>query len=140
MATVRLAAVTDAPVDVAAVTALVADDRAGAVVAFQGVVRDHDGGRAVASLDYTAHPTAAATLAEVAAAVAAEHPVHALAVVHRLGSLTIGDVALLAVVAASHRAEAFACVAALVDRVKQEVPVWKHQHLADGTSEWSGCP
>ncbi|MFM7598454.1 MAG: molybdenum cofactor biosynthesis protein MoaE, partial [Actinomycetota bacterium] len=78
-------------------------------------------------------------LAEVAADVAARYDVIALAVVHRVGPLAIGDCALAAAVSAAHRGEAFAACTALVDEVKARIPVWKHQHFDDGTDEWVNC-
>ena len=129
----------EATIDVTEHEALVSHRAAGAVVSFSGVVRDHDGGRSVTRLEYSAHPTAAATLAEVAAEVAATNPgVRAIAVSHRVGALQIGDAALVAAVSADHRGVAFAACASLVDTVKERLPVWKHQHFADGTDEWVG--
>ena len=116
---------------------LVAHRGAGAVVGFAGVVRDHDGGREVLRLEYSAHPTAAETLfetlAEVAASVAG---VRSLAASHRVGALAVGDAALVVAVAADHRQAAFQTCALLVDAVKERLPVWKHQFFADGTDEW----
>jgi molybdopterin synthase catalytic subunit len=109
----------------------------GAVVGFQGVVRDHDDGRGVTLLEYQAHPDAERFLHECCAAVA-ERTGLAVAAVHRVGPLAVGDLALLAVVAAPHRAEAFAACAELVERIKAEVPIWKRQHFAEGISEWVG--
>lgn len=138
----RIAAahVTDEPLDVAAIVALTDDPRAGATVTFTGVVRDHDGGRGVIGIEYTAHPSATDVLAGIADEFAETEGVHALAVVHRVGSLGVGDVALAAVVAASHRQEAFAVASGLVERVKQALPVWKRQLFTDGTAEWSNLP
>lgn len=117
--------------------ALVANASAGAVVSFAGVVRDHDGGRSVLRLEYSAHPSAPQTLAEVAAEIAADADgVRAIAVSHRIGALEIGDAALVAAVAADHRAAAFQTCARLVDIVKERLPVWKHQFFADGSDEW----
>jgi molybdopterin synthase catalytic subunit len=136
-AVVRRAAVGTEPLDVAEHAALVDDAAAGAVVTFAGVVRDHDGGRAVLGLEYSAHPTAAAVVAEVAAAVAARSAgVRAVAISHRVGALSVGEVALACAVAAEHRRAAFETCAALVDEVKKSLPVWKHQLFADGTDEW----
>jgi molybdopterin synthase catalytic subunit len=115
---------------------LVAHPAAGAVVSFAGVVRDHDGGRGVARLVYEAHPSAESVLAEVAAEIAKDPAVYGVAVSHRVGELTVGDVALAAAVATAHRGEAFAICARLVDTVKARLPVWKHQHFSDGTDEW----
>jgi molybdopterin synthase catalytic subunit len=116
---------------------LVANEAAGAVVGFAGVVRNHDGGREVLRLDYSAHPQAEHILFEVLAEVAAEAAgVRAVAASHRIGTLAIGDAALVAAVSAEHRAAAFSTCARLVDAVKERLPVWKHQFFADGTDEW----
>jgi molybdopterin synthase catalytic subunit len=131
------AAVGEEPLDVAEHAALVDHAGAGAVVTFAGVVRDHDGGRAVTGLTYSAHPSAATIVAEVAADVAARaEGVRAIAVSHRIGPLAIGDVALACAVAADHRREAFVTCADLVDEIKRVLPVWKHQAFADGSDEW----
>ena len=118
----------------------VADPRAGAVVSFAGVVRDHDHGRSVTVLEYEAHPSAEQVLREVAAEIAADPAVYAVAVSHRVGKLAIGDVALAAAVATAHRADAFAACARLVDEVKARLPVWKRQVFTDGTDEWVNMP
>lgn len=131
------AAVGEQPLDVDEHARLVEHDAAGAVVTFAGVVRDHDGGRPVTGLEYSAHPTAASVVADVAADVAARTPgVRAIAVSHRVGPLDIGDVALACAVAAEHRREAFTVCAELVDEVKARLPVWKHQRFTDGSDEW----
>lgn len=114
----------------------VASDTAGAVVTFAGVVRNHDDGRGVLSLEYSKHPSADAVIGAVAASIAAEFPDVRLAVAHRVGALDIGDVALAVACASAHRADAFAACARLVDEVKALVPIWKKQHFADGTTEW----
>lgn len=138
---VALAQVTELPLSVEAHSALVTDPAAGAVVTFGGVVRDHDGGRTVRELFYEGHPSAPDVLARVVADVAGRREgVRAVAVSHRLGALEIGDVALACAVSADHRAEAFATCAELVDEVKARLPVWKHQHFADGTDEWVNSP
>lgn len=132
-----LALVVETPIDRASLEREVLTDRDGALVVFEGVIRDHDHDDAVASLDYQAHPDAARFLAEVCAEVAASTGLR-VAAAHRIGHLEVGDVALVAVVAAPHRAEAFAACARLVDEIKSRVPIWKRQHLADGPSEWVG--
>lgn len=137
MTAVVRATLTDQSIDTTEHENLVAHQAAGAVVSFAGVVRDHDGGRHVTRLDYSAHPSAEQTLADVVAEVAAESQgVRAIAVSHRVGTLHIGDAALVAAVAADHRGAAFETCARLVDRVKESLPVWKHQFFADGTEEW----
>ncbi len=103
-------------------------------------MRDHDGGRRVTRLAYEAHPSAGEVLAGIAAEFEADEAITAVAVSHRVGELHVGDVALIASVAAAHRAEAFTACARLVDAVKARLPVWKHQFFADGTDEWVNCP
>jgi molybdopterin synthase catalytic subunit len=132
---VALASVTDQVIDAAAVEAAVLSRTDGALVTFRGVIRDHDSGHAVTRLDYSAHPDAAAFLLATCERVSGELVV---AAVHRVGTLHVGDVALVAAVAAPNRAEAFATCAALIDAIKAEVPIWKRQHSPDGTTEWVG--
>jgi molybdenum cofactor synthesis domain-containing protein len=120
---------------------LVEDDAAGAVVTFAGVVRDHDGGKGVRDLTYEGHPSAGQVIADVVVDLSARWTgVRAVAVSHRLGPLTIGDVALACAVAAEHRGQAFSACSELVDEVKARLPVWKHQHFTDGTDEWVNSP
>ena len=139
-AVVAIAAVGDEPLDLASHEAAVADPRGGAVVSFQGVVRDHDHGRTVTLLEYEGHPTAVDVLRAVADEIAADPAVFAVAVSHRVGVLKIGDVALVAAVSTAHRAAAFAACARLVDEAKARLPIWKRQVFADGTDEWVNCP
>ncbi|MDT5038850.1 MAG: hypothetical protein QOE03_4035 [Micromonosporaceae bacterium] len=132
--------VTTEPLDLAAHEVWVSRAAAGAVVSFAGVVRDHDEGRGVVELEYEGHPSASRILAEVAAEIAADPAVHAVAVSHRIGRLEIGDVALAAAVSTAHRGAAFAACARLVDEVKARLPIWKRQVFADGSEEWVNCP
>lgn len=131
------ASISSQPLDAAAIEALVLSAQHGALVTFRGIVRDHDHGLSVTALDYQAHPDAVAFLEECCALVAAETGLP-VAAAHRVGSLVVGDTALVAAVAAPHRAEAFAACERLVDLIKQRVPIWKRQHLADGATEWVG--
>ncbi|WP_328448256.1 molybdenum cofactor biosynthesis protein MoaE [Amycolatopsis sp. NBC_00438] len=138
---VARAQVTSEPVSVEEHARLVEDDAAGAVVTFAGVVRDHDGGKGVRDLTYEGHPSASQVIADVVADLSARWTgVRAVAVSHRIGALTIGDVALAIAVAAEHRGQAFTACAELVDEVKARLPVWKHQHFTDGTDEWVNSP
>lgn len=139
MPEIRLVDVTEQPIDPGVVERLVADSTAGAIVMFAGNVRDNDHGRAVATLTYEGHPTAAAVLKDVAQEIAAAFDVVALAVVHRVGPIPIGEAALVAAVSARHRGEAFAACSALIDRTKELLPVWKHQVFTDGSDEWVNC-
>lgn len=131
--------VVETPISTAALEPDVLTDTCGAVVSFSGVIRDHDGGRGVTRLLYESHPLAAEQIAEVAAGIAARHPEVRLSVVHRVGELAIGDVALAAVVASAHRRDSFLACAELIDEVKASVAIWKHQHFTDGTDEWVGA-
>ncbi len=137
---VTRAEISDAELDLAAHERAVADPRAGAVVTFLGVVRDHDHGRGVTLLEYEGHPSAAAVLREVAAEIAAAPDVYAVAISHRVGVLKIGDVALVAAVSTAHRAAAFAACARPVDEAKARLPIWKRQVFTDGAEEWVNCP
>lgn len=134
------------PISVDQAIAAVESDTAGAVVSFSGVVRNHDGGKPVDRLSYSAHPTAHQVMADVVAGLVAEHaaagteskPVRIWAA-HRTGMLEIGDPALVCAVSAAHRGQAFAVCAELVDRIKEQVPIWKEQFFSDGTVEWVGA-
>ncbi len=137
-AEVVLAAISAEPLSVDAVLAAVRDPRAGAAVVFVGVVRDHDHGRGVTVLEYSAHPAAQDAATALAAELAERGEAVRIAVVHRVGTLAVGDLAVVAAVSAEHRAEAFAVCRELIDRFKAEVPVWKHQHFTDGGDEWVG--
>ncbi len=137
MAEASFADITEHPIDRDALETFVRSDADGALVVFEGVIRDHDHGAAVTSLEYSAHPDAERFLADLCAELAAETGLR-VAASHRIGTLVVGDVALVAAVAAPHRAEAFAACALLVDRLKQGVPIWKRQHLVDGVTEWVG--
>lgn len=131
------ARITDRSIDEAAVRAAVEAPECGAVVMFHGIVRDRDGGRGVIALDYRAHPDAERFIAECVASESAASGLR-LAAVHRVGELRIGDAALVAAASAPHRAEAFAAIERLVERIKHEVPIWKRQHFVDGVTEWVG--
>jgi molybdopterin synthase catalytic subunit len=137
---VRLAAIQDTPLSVDEVVGSLDDDGAGGLVVFVGRVRDHDGGKSVTGLSYSAHPSALARLEEVCGKVAADHDVRGVAAVHRVGDLAIGDLAVVVATTAGHRGSAFEASRALIDTLKAEVPIWKHQWFGDGTEEWVGAP
>lgn len=136
----RLIAVRDTPLSVDEVFAAVGDPAAGGVALFVGTVRSQDGGRGVTGLGYSAHPVALDELRAVAEEVAGEHPVLALAAVHRVGDLAVGDLAVVVGVSCPHRGDAFEACRALIDRLKERVPIWKHQTFTDGEQEWVGLP
>lgn len=125
------------PIDTGAIEDFVMDAGSGALVTFRGIVRNHDHGLTVSALEYSAHPDATRFLVECCETIAAETGLR-VAAVHRIGSLAVGDVALVAAVAAAHRGQAFAACERLVDLIKLTVPIWKRQHLADGATEWVG--
>ncbi len=137
---IRRLEITDVPIDVGAVYDAVSDRHAGGIALFVGTVRDHDHGKDVNGLDYSAHPTAAAVLREVVEKVVAAHDVRAIAAVHRVGRLAIGDLAVVVAVSCDHRGDAFAACRVLIDDLKATVPIWKHQVFSDGTEEWVGTP
>ena len=139
-ARVARAGVIREPVSIPELAAAVQDRAAGAVVTFEGVVRDHDRGREVTAIAYSAHPSADEVIARIAREAAEWPGLRAVAVVHRIGELGVGDTALGVAVSADHRAPAFEAVRDIVEEVKKRLPVWKHQLFADGTREWSGCP
>ena len=128
------------PLSVEEVLAAVDDPTAGGVVSFTGLVRASDGGRTVTSLEYSAHPSALELMTSVVAAVAASLPVVKVAAVHRVGMLEIGDVAVVVAASAAHRHQAFEAARRLIDDIKAQVPIWKHQLFTDGTEEWVGTP
>ena len=137
---VKLVALRETPLDVVEVIAALDDDASGGLTLFVGRVRDHDKGLGVVGLDYSAHPTALEVFRDVCARVAAEYDVMGLAAVHRTGSLDIGDIAVVVATASAHRGTSFDASRALIDTLKKEVPIWKHQRFADGTDEWVGTP
>lgn len=132
-----LAVVTSDEIDVRTVQEAVESPHSGAVVVFHGVVRNHDEGQDIQSLDYRAHPDAERILAECCQSVSEETGL-AVAAIHRIGHLEVGDVALAAAASAAHRREAFDACELLVERIKSTVPIWKRQFFTDGHSEWVG--
>jgi len=137
---VREASIGEAPISVDRLLARGQDPTVGGGPLFVGVVRDHDEGQDVTSLDYTAHPSAEAALAACAERTAAAHDVVALAVQHRVGHLEVGDLAVVVAAGAVHRAEALAACHQLIDDLKVEVPIWKEQSFTTGDAEWVGLP
>ena len=137
---VRLVGLREEALDVDEVLAALDDDASGGLALFVGRVRDHDGGRGVVALDYSAHPTALDRMREVCERVAGRYDVHGVAAVHRVGALRIGDAAVVVAASAAHRGTAFDASRDLVDTLKAEVPIWKHQRFTDGDEEWVGTP
>ncbi|AIY16915.2 Molybdenum cofactor biosynthesis protein MoaE [Pimelobacter simplex] len=136
----RLVAISDQPLSVSEVLDSLDDPAAGGLVLFVGRVRDHDQGQGVTGLSYSAHPSALDRLRAVCEQVADDHDVTALAAVHRVGDLDIGDLAVVVATTAGHRGSSFEASRALIDTLKAEVPIWKHQRFSDGSDEWVGSP
>ena len=133
------AVVTDAPVHIQELSKLVANPHSGAVVTFCGDVRDHDGGKEVASLLYEVHPSAPEQIKIITQSVIGRFEIEKVAVAHRYGQIPIGETAFAVAVSAAHRQAAFDACAAIVDEVKAKLPIWKHQKFTDGSDEWVNC-
>jgi molybdopterin synthase catalytic subunit/molybdopterin converting factor small subunit len=117
--------------------AAVADPTAGATASFLGVVRNHHQGQAIQRLEYEAHPTLAeAEMRRVLEVLASEFQGVRIAAAHRVGSLEVGDVAVVVAVSSAHRAEAFDVCRIAIDRIKETVPIWKKEWGVDETSTW----
>lgn len=129
--------VTTEPLSVQQVNDLVKQPTDGAVVTFDGIVRNNFDGRPVEYLEYEAYAIMAEKkLAEVGAEVQQKFAIGAIAMVHRIGRLEIGESSIVIAVAAPHRHAAFEACAYAMDRVKAEVPVWKKEFFADGADHW----
>jgi molybdopterin synthase catalytic subunit len=129
--------VTTEPLSVQEISDLVKRSTDGAVVTFDGIVRDNFGGRTVCFLEYEAYAEMAEKkMAEIGEEVRQKFPVGEIAMVHRLGRLEIGESSIVIAVAAPHRHAAFEACAYAIDRVKEEVPVWKKEFFADGSAHW----
>ena len=129
---------TDHPIDAAALVARVMRPSDGAYVLFEGVVRNHHEGKAVESIFYDCYrPMAEKEIDRIVAETRAHYPDTALAVVHRLGHLVVGDSSIAIVASSPHRAEAFEACRMLIDRIKETVPIWKKERGPDG-EEWVG--
>ena len=130
-----LAAVTREPLDIQALTRVVAEGATGdgAVTAFTGLVRDHNQGRTVRFLEYEAYePLALRALGRILDEAREAWPGVRVGVHHRVGRLEIGETSIIIVAASAHRAQAFAACRYAIERVKQIVPIWKHEHFEGG--------
>ncbi len=112
----------------------------GALVSFFGIVRNHHEGRSVLKLHYECYQAMAdKQIQKIKDRVEQRWELHQIKILHRVGTLQIGEIAIAALVWSSHRAEAFAACSALVDWIKQEAPIWKKEYYTDGTSQWVLC-
>lgn len=127
------------PIDAAGVAASVSRAHAGAVVTFHGVTRDHNDGRRVTRLEYEAYPSMAlAEMRKIGASACERWPIAAIAMVHRIGVVPVGEASVVIAVSAAHRAPAFEACHFAIDRLKQVVPIWKKEHF-DGGEVWIGA-
>jgi len=130
------ALVTKHSISVDSLTDSIKTNQAGAVASFSGDVRDNDADKSVTSLTYEVHPSAQSVIEEITHRIAAKHDLLGVAVAHRYGEIAIGETAFAVVVSAVHRGPAFAACEEIVSTVKEELPIWKYQVFADGTTEW----
>jgi len=128
--------VTDKAISAAELAKLVSSNKSGAIVSFSGDVRNHDGGKDVSTLTYEIHPSAEKVLKEIVSEVSSRFAVNDVAVAHRYGDIAIGECAFAVAVSADHREAAFDACSALVNTVKEKLPIWKHQVFADGSDQW----
>ena len=128
--------VTDKVISAAHLATLVQSKKSGAVVTFSGDVRNHDGDKDVSTLTYEIHPSAQDVLKSIVSEVSARFAINDVAVAHRYGDIAIGECAFAVAVSADHREAAFEACSALVDTVKEKLPIWKHQLFADGSNQW----
>jgi molybdopterin synthase catalytic subunit len=129
----RPTGITSDPLDVGALARLVEAPGIGAVVTFLGIVRDHNQGRRVEHLVYEAYePLAERSLARIVAEVRDEWPSVTLALHHRIGRLDIGEASVAIAAGSAHRADGFAACRYAIERVKQIVPIWKHEYFQGG--------
>lgn len=128
--------ITNTAISAHALAVEVADQSAGATVTFSGDVRNHDKSRQVLTLTYEVHPTAENVIQMIANEVSVKYKVIKVSLAHRYGAIPIGETAFAVAVSAEHREAAFDCCRELVERVKSDLPIWKFQEFADGTTEW----
>ena len=126
-------ALTREPIDTAALRARLLASHDGALVVFEGVVRDHSGGRRTRYLDYECYQEMAIkVMARLGAEIAASHEISRIAMVHRLGRMEIGEASVVIMAAAPHRRPAFEAALEAINRLKKTVPVWKKEYFEDG--------
>ncbi len=129
--------ITESPIDHAALTERVRSHQAGAVCTFLGTVREMTGDRQTVALEYEAYPEMAAKkLTELEQEARGRWPIIEVAIVHRTGSLDLGEISVVVTVSCPHRHEAFEACRWLIDTLKQVAPIWKREAWADGSHEW----
>ncbi len=129
--------ISDQSIDYTSTTERVRSNECGAVVLFLGTVREMTAGRQTVALDYEAYPEMAqTTMQQLITEARAQWPVHAVAIEHRIGHLSLGEISVAIAVSSPHRKQAFEAGRFLIDRLKEIVPIWKKENWSDGTSEW----
>ena len=128
---------TQEPLQLESILRRVANPECGAVVTFLGVVRKHHHGREVLRLEYTAYEAMAlAQMRHLGEELRERWPLHEVAIVHRLGTLEVGETSIALVLSLAHRQEGFEALRHAIDTFKQTVPIWKKEHFADGEARW----
>jgi len=134
---VAMITVTETPLDVVSIRRAALDPQAGAVVIFEGCARNHHAGRDVALLAYEAFvPMAEAQLDQIRIQAMATFGLNQCLIHHRLGEVPLLEAAVVVAVSSPHRREAFEAAAWIMDRVKEQVPIWKREHYQDGALSW----
>ena len=129
----QFVAIVREPIDARALAARLQCGEDGAIVIFEGVVRNHSGGRPTLGLEYEAYqPMALEQMRRLAQEARARWPIRSIGIVHRLGRLEIGETSVAIVVTSAHRAPAFEACRYAIDRLKRAVPIWKKEYYADG--------
>jgi molybdopterin synthase catalytic subunit len=121
------------PIDTRAVAARLLAGEDGAIITFEGVVRNHSGGRRTLYLDYECYvPLALKKMEEIGADILKRHEIRGIAIVHRLGRFAIGETSVAILVASAHRKPAYEASLEAINRLKRLVPIWKKEYFEDG--------
>lgn len=139
----NIAQVTNEPINLQELLARAEDPKAGAAVIFSGTVRNHSHGKSVSHLDYEAYiPMAEKIVKSVIEDAQKQWELHSVICMHRVGSVAVGESAVVVITCSSHRDDAYKANRYIIDRVKHEAPIWKKEFFTDGSSEWGhncGC-
>lgn len=131
-----MVSITQQPIDVCAVYNSLRSTHAGGIDIFVGTVRNRSQGRRVRALEYAAYvPMAERLMAQIEREMMTRWPLHSVVLIHRIGFLELGEVAVVTAVASAHRNEAFEACRYAIDRIKADVPIWKKEHYEEG-QEW----
>ena len=133
--------ITTSPINIQLAVDSVRTPESGGIDTFIGTTRNYSKGRAVSALEYEAYePMALKVMERIVEEARRRWPVHGVAVVHRVGRVEVGEASIVIAVSSAHRKEAFEACRFLIDKLKQDVPIWKREYFADGSVEWSGHP